>query len=49
VTEEGVWDGHTTEVKYERLTRVGQDFSNLRAAFMPAIGKILDGPEAEGA
>jgi hypothetical protein len=54
VTEAGTWDGHTTEEKYDRLARIGDDFAYLMGAFLPAIENVMsdrvvirDQPEAE--
>jgi hypothetical protein len=40
VTEQGTWDGHTTEEKYDRLARIGDDFAYLVGAIMPAINNV---------
>jgi hypothetical protein len=49
VTEEGHWDGHTTEEKYERLKAVGDDFAVMLSAVLSSIEKITTRRDIEGA
>ena len=49
VTEEGHWDGHTTEQKYERLDQIGGDFAELITAILPSIDRVLGATRASGA
>jgi len=41
VTEQGVWDGHTTEEKYERLAQIGDDMAALTGVLMPKLRAVL--------
>lgn len=49
VTEQGTWDGHTTEEKYERLARIGDDFAELLGVMLPAVSKVLSESRVAGA
>ena len=49
VTEQGRWDGHTTEEKYERLGRVGDDLASLANVFLPRLHEIFKKYEAADA
>jgi len=49
VTEQGAWDGHTTEEKYERLAKIGDDLAALTGVFLPKLHEIFKQYDAAGA
>lgn len=41
VTEQGTWDGHSTEEKYQRLDQIGNDMAALTQAFLPKLREVF--------